>query len=198
MYLFGKIAPAKKDVFNAFKYCDYQDLKVVIIGQEPYCDGKIDPRTYQIEKYRASGFAFGNHEDTLQLSPELHHIIIELEDDLDLPIAAQLDVTLKGWAEQGILLLNSALTVEERNPESHTDLWRGFARLVIKHINEAKPGTIFVLWGEHAQSYKQYIGEDMWVFEAPHPSSKDFLGCKHFSKVNANLHIQGKSEIKWI
>lgn len=196
-YVFGNICPDKKDVFNAFKYCDYQDLKVVIIGQDPYHDiVSLNPRVC-----RATGLAFGNHDKTLKLSPSLKNIMQELESDLD-GFAGSMDVTLKSWAKQGVLLLNTSLTVEQSKPESHIKLWEGFVELVIKQINKNKPGTIFVLWGNHAKKYKKFIGKDMWIFESAHPSplsaNKGFFGSKPFSKVNDNLHIQGKKEIKWI
>ncbi len=197
-YATQRVCPNKDDVFNAFKYCDYQDLKVVIIGQDPYHDiVKLPPN----RTTRATGLAFGNNEDTLVLSPSLRNIIKELETDLD-EVSLNLDITLKSWAKQGVLLLNTALTVEEGSPESHLKIWDGFAEVVIRHISKAKPGTIFLLWGNHAKKFKKVIGPDCWVFEAAHPSplsaSRGFFGCNHFSKVNDNLHIQGKSEIKWI
>lgn len=193
------VCPDIDDVFNAFKYCHYEDLKVVIIGQDPYHDLI---RLAPIRTTRATGLAFGNDKDTLLLSPSLKNIIKELEDDLNIPNAEALDITLKSWAEQGVLLLNTALTVEKGKPESHLHIWEGFAEIVVKHISKTKPGTIFLLWGNHAKKFKKILEPDSWYFEAAHPSPlsahKGFFGCNHFSKVNDNLHIQGKSEIKWI
>lgn len=182
------IYPKSSDVFNAFKYTQFKDLKVVIIGQDPYHDGS------------AIGLAFGVNSN--KIPPSLRNIKKEWENSNNKQ--DNFDYSLKSWASQGVLLLNTALTVKENSPGSHTKHWQFFTEAVIKTINEATVGTIFLLWGKHAQTYKHLINPVFHeVLEAGHPSplntSNPFVGCDHFNKTNNIINNQnGKDyEINW-
>lgn len=186
------IYPAKTQVFNAFKYTSWKDLKVVILGQDPYYDGK------------ANGLAFANNNDVLRVSPSLDQIRGSVEKSVYNTIILDFDVTLEHWAKQGVLLLNTALTVEERKPNSHKEPWDNFTKTIIKTINDNSTGIIFLLWGSNAKSYKNLIDENRhYVLEDVHPAYasrqyKDW-NCKHFIEVNKLIEKNNGKEyiIKW-
>ena len=172
-----KIFPNQEDIFNAFKL-PFDNIRVVILGQDPYHnDGD------------ANGYAFATNNK--KCPPSLRNIFKEIEDDvyngLDLNRNPK-DFTLKSWVKQGVLLLNTALTVEEGKPGSHTHLWTKFTIEVIKILSKETTALVFMLWGKKAQLYKTYIDENFhYVLEAAHPSplaGGSFFGCKHFSEAN--------------
>lgn len=139
------ICPDKEDIFKAFRLTNLPDIKVVIIGQDPYHsilgDGKKWLLDYLLVLVKRI------------YSPSLRNIIKELEDDLN-KLAIDFDYTMESWAKQGVLMLNTALTVQENNPGSHTEYWKSFTQKVMEVINKKTNNTVFILWGSHAQSFK--------------------------------------------
>lgn len=186
----GKIIyPAQADIFNAFKYTPFEQVKVVIIGQDPYHGPN-----------QAHGLCF-SVKPGVAAPPSLQNIFKELHSDLNIPIPNH--GCLEAWAKQGVLLLNTSLTVEAGKPQSHANIgWEQFTDKVIKILNEESKGLIFILWGSPAQRKGQIIDPTRHhILKAPHPSplsaSRGFFGCKHFSKTNELLQKMGKTEINW-
>lgn len=183
------IYPKQNEVFNAFRYTDYQDIKVVILGQDPY---------HGINQ--AEGLSFSVKDEVLK-PPSLKNIFKELESDLGIPFPEH--NSLKPWAKQGVLLLNAVLTVEEHKPTSHKDQgWEIFTDAVIKKLNERDKPIVFILWGAYARSKKNYITNPIHlVIESAHPSPfsarNGFFGSKPFSKTNDFLKKNGIKEIDW-
>ena len=156
-----KICPDYKNIFKAFNKCPYRELRLVILSQDPYS-----------QKDTATGLAFANFNNTPenQLSPSLQVIkesIINYEIPHNLITFAP---ELEEWAEQGVLLLNTALTCEVNKPGSHSLLWRPFICKLIKSICDYNPGTVWLLLGNSAQSFKSYITKHQYIIEAKHPS----------------------------
>lgn len=170
------IFPPKQDVFKALRLTDYDDIKVVIIGQDPY-HGTGE----------AEGLSF-SVKDGIRKPPSLKNIFKELHDDLgyDEPESG----SLKKWANEGVLLLNAILTVEKDKPLSHKKLnWERFTDEVIRKINEKDTPVVFILWGNFARSKKTLITNPIhYIIESPHPSPFSarygFFGSKPFSKTN--------------
>ena len=182
------IYPEYKNIFNALKITDYNDVKVVILGQDPY-HGENE----------AHGLSFSVREG-VKRPPSLHNIFKELKEDLGI-IRENND--LSDWAEQGVLLLNSVLTVQKDTPLSHRGHgWEIFTDNVIRYLNARKTPIVFVLWGRYARSKKELIQNPIHhIIESAHPSplsaSRGFFGSKPFSKINTYLKEDGQSEIKW-
>lgn len=155
-----KVTPSQNDVFKAFKSCKYKDLKVVMIGQGPYPQEGV-----------ATGLAFANKDSkVLNISPSLDIIIESIERDCRIPFPI-VDITLEKWAEQGILLLNSALTVEVNKPGSHTMLWRPFITSLLTNLSEINSGIIYVLFGNTAKTFKPYINKNSnYIIECNYPA----------------------------
>jgi uracil-DNA glycosylase len=186
----GKIIyPAQNDIFNALKYTPFDEVKVVIIGQDPYHGPN-----------QAHGLCF-SVKPGVAIPPSLKNILQELHTDLGVTIPKS--GCLEKWAKQGVLLLNASLTVEAGKPQSHANIgWEKFTDKVIQVLNEQKQGLIFILWGSPAQRKGQIIDPTRHtILKAPHPSPlsahRGFFGCKHFSKTNELLHKMGKTEIDW-
>lgn len=150
------VYPYFKEIFSAFRYCDYNNLKVVILGMDPYNDGY------------ATGLAFANRAGTKKLSPSLRVIenCLQREYSTDRPI----DCTLMSWAKQGVLLLNSSLTVEALKPGSHSMLWRKFIASFLQNLGQWQTGIVYVLMGEQAKTFKPYIGLYNDVITCKHPA----------------------------
>ena len=187
-YRQGKVYPPGPFIFNAFEHCPFDKVKVVILGQDPYH-----------QKHQAMGLSFSVPKD-LSIPPSLRNIFKELKDDLNLDIAKSGD--LSKWAKEGVLLLNSILTVEEARPLSHANFgWEIFSDAVIKKLSDEKENLVFLLWGNFAKSKKNLINPNKHlVLLAAHPSPLarvGFLGCKHFSKTNAYLIKHSKAPIDW-
>jgi len=183
-----KVYPPGKLIFNAFDSTPFEDVKVVILGQDPYHNPG-----------EAMGLSFSVPKG-IRVPPSLKNIYKELHRDLELPIPNHGD--LSNWAEQGVLLLNAMLTVEHKKAGSHKKIgWQSFTDAVIRTLSEQREGLVFLLWGNFARSKKVFIDEmKHHVLEAPHPSPLargGFDNCKHFSKTNALLRSQGLSEIDW-
>lgn len=189
-YLSKTIYPEGKNIFRAFELCPFEDVKVVIIGQDPYHGPK-----------QANGLCFSVNDEML-LPPSLKNIYKEIETDLEVerPTKGNLD----NWAKQGVLLLNATLTVRANTPGSHQNQgWEEFTNAVIKTISEKKENIVFLLWGKYAQNKGTIINSKKHhVLTAPHPSPfsahSGFFGSKHFSKTNQYLKSIGKKEIEWI
>jgi uracil-DNA glycosylase len=184
------IYPSGNLIFNAFWQTPFNKVKVVILGQDPYHNPG-----------QAHGLSFSVPEGT-PLPPSLQNIYKEIADDIGGTPPASGDLT--HWANQGVLLLNAALTVRQNEPASHAKIgWTAFTDAVITTLSEQREGLIFLLWGKFAQDKQQLIDETKHVvLKAAHPSPlsayKGFLGCKHFSKVNEILEARGQSPIQWI
>lgn len=183
------IYPEGKNIFRSFELCPFEDVKVVIIGQDPYHGPK-----------QANGLCFSVN-DGMPLPPSLQNIYKEIETDLGVtrPTKGNLD----NWARQGVLLLNATLTVRANTPGSHQKQgWEQFTDAVIKTISDKKENIIFLLWGKYAQDKGAKIdSKKHHILSAPHPSPfsaySGFFGCKHFSKTNTYLKSLGQKSIDW-
>ncbi|PIE85591.1 uracil-DNA glycosylase [Candidatus Gracilibacteria bacterium] len=186
----GKIIyPHPKNIFKAFEKTDFDDIKVVILGQDPYHG-----------EGQAQGFCFSVPEN-IKLPPSLKNIYKELESSLKIEPAKIGDLT--PWTEQGVFLLNAILTVEAGKPASHSKIgWEIFTDKVIETISNKKKGIIFLLWGAFAQSKERFIDtKKHFVLKTTHPSPfsahRGFLGSNCFVETNKILKENGKSEINW-
>ncbi len=183
------IYPSYSDIFNAFNLTSFENLKVVILGQDPYHG-----------ENQAHGLAFSVKKGT-PLPPSLVNIYKELKDDLGCQIPKSGE--LISWAKQGVFLINTVLTVRKAEAHSHKAKgWEKFIDSVIKIINKEKSGVVFILWGKPAQSKSKFIDETKHlVLSSPHPSPlssyRGFFGSKPFSKTNEYLHKNGIKQIQW-
>lgn len=183
------IYPKQNEVFNAFRYTDFNNVKVVILGQDPYHG-----------PHQAEGLSFSVSNEVLK-PPSLQNIFKELESDLGIQFPKA--NSLKPWARQGVLLLNAVLTVEEHKPTSHKDKgWEEFTDDIIKIINTKKDPVVFILWGAYARNKKSLItNPNHLIIESAHPSPfsarNGFFGSKPFSRTNKFLKEHGIEEIDW-
>lgn len=182
------IFPPMNDIFNAFKLCAYEDVKVVILGQDPYYgDGQAHGLAFSVKK-------------GVDVPPSLKNIYKEMQDDIGFRIPQH--GCLEGWAKQGVFLLNTCLTVRKGQPLSHRGKgWETFTDRVISLLSAREKPMVFLLWGANARSKKSLIDRSRHlVLEAPHPSPLSafagFFGCKHFSRANAFLAKQGE-KVDW-
>lgn len=188
-YANQSIYPPGKSIFRAFDLCSFDQVEVVILGQDPYHGAG-----------QANGLCFSVKEG-IAFPPSLKNIYKEIEADLGLKMANTGD--LDGWARQGVLLLNATLTVRAGQAGSHQSKgWELFTDAVIKKVSDLKEHVVFMLWGRYAQNKGQVIDHSKHsVLEAAHPSPfsahSGFFGCKHFSKANEYLKLVGKKPIKW-
>ncbi len=183
-----KVFPPESLIFNAFNLTALDELKVVIIGQDPYHNPG-----------QAMGLSFSVPQG-VRVPPSLKNIYKEINEDLGCPIPDHGD--LSSWASQGVLLLNAILTVEEKSPASHSKIgWQTFTDAIITFISDVKEGVIFMLWGKYAQGKASLVNDKKhYILNAAHPSPLArgaFFGCKHFSKCNNLLDKQGKQSINW-
>lgn len=184
----ARVFPPGDRIFAAFNYTPADQLKVVIIGQDPYHGFG-----------QANGLCF-SVADGIRKPPSLVNIFKEIQDDLGIPVPES--GNLENWAKQGVLLLNATLTVREAQAGSHQGKgWEQFTDMVIKTISDKKTGIVFLLWGNYAKAKEALIDSSRHiVLSAPHPSPLargGFFGCKHFSKTNTILIKQGKAPINW-
>ena len=188
-YLNKTIFPPPKKIFSALELCLFEDIKVVIIGQDPYHG-----------EGQANGMCF-SVPDGMSIPPSLKNIYKEIESDIGKRQITNGD--LKCWADQGVLLLNSILTVVAHSPASHKNIgWEKFTDGIIKKISDEKNGVVFLLWGNYAKSKSELIdGKKHLILKAPHPSPfsvhTGFFGCKHFSQANKYLISKGGKSIDW-
>lgn len=183
-----RIFPPGREIFKAFELTPVDKVKVVILGQDPY-------HGYG----QAMGLSFSVPAD-VPAPPSLKNIFKEIESDLGIKMSGCPD--LRKWAEQGVLLLNSVLTVRAGEPASHSAIgWQEFTDAVIRYISAHCDGVVFLLWGNYARSKKPLIDTSRHhVLEAAHPSPLArgaFFGCRHFSRTNEILLSEGKTPIDW-
>lgn len=185
LYRTRDVSPAPDDVFKAFHACKYDDCKVVMLGLDPYP-----------QKGVATGILFGNKADTVNLSPSLKVIL-----EAALENGEECSPTLEEWANQGVLMLNTALTVEVGKIGSHTLLWRPFMKSFVQEYSRTETGIIYVLFGKQAQSFKPYISRLNDVIECEHPAYYARTGTAMpktlFKEINQNLVGRYGIPIKW-
>lgn len=184
-----RVFPEEKNVFNALKLTPFESVKVVILGQDPYHGfGQAHGLSFSVQK-------------GIPLPPSLKNIYKELQEDIGGDLPTEGDLT--HWAKQGVLLLNTVLTVEEGNANSHKGMgWERLTNRLIESLNELKHPVIFILWGKPAQDKEKLItNPNHVILKAPHPSPlsayRGFFGSKPFSRVNDILMQQGQSPIRW-
>tara|TARA_B100000405_G_scaffold302461_1_gene265825 strand:+ start:1954 stop:2607 length:654 start_codon:yes stop_codon:yes gene_type:complete len=183
-----RIFPKEDIRYLAFDLCSFEDIKVCILGQDPYH-----------QEGQAMGLCFSVPVD-IKIPPSLVNIFKELYQDLGIQ---KIDGDLTSWAKQGVLLLNSSLSVRESCANSHSKLWKDFTDNAIKYISDEREGIIFILWGTNAKSKKKFIDDNKhYILESNHPSPLSanrggFFGCKHFSKCNEILLRNNKTQIEW-
>ena len=182
----SKVYPERGKVFKAFELCSLESVRVIILGQDPYHDGS------------ATGLAFAN-DGVGRVSPSLRNVIQTVKNDYG---AVHVNPNLESWAKQGVLLLNTALTVQKGMPGSHIDMWMPFTRDFITKLSLEKPHLVWVLWGKKAQEYGKHIMYKAahTILSAPHPAAEVYSGgkagfftCEHFKKINDKL----KQPIDW-
>ncbi len=188
--LAGKVVyPPTNLIFSAFNITHFNNVKVVILGQDPYHG-----------ENQANGLSFSVPKD-IKIPPSLKNIFKEIQKDLNLPIPNH--GCLRQWAEQGVLLINATLTVEKSNPGSHQNKgWEKFTDKVIDILNVNTQGLVFMLWGGYAQKKGVRIDTNKHlILTSPHPSPlsayRGYFGCGHFSLANRYLASQGQSAIDW-
>ena len=184
-----RVFPPGKQIFSAFWHCPLPEVKVVILGQDPYHgEGQANGLAFSV----AAGVPF---------PPSLLNIFKELKTDLGIPLPAHGD--LSGWASQGVFLVNATLTVRSNLAGSHQNQgWEAFTDEVIRTISRERSQVVFLLWGAYAQKKEELIdAEKHCILKAPHPSPlaahRGFWGCKHFSKTNDYLIATGQAPIVW-
>lgn len=188
-YAMQTIYPDMYDIYNALHYTSYENTKVVILGQDPYHGPN-----------QAHGLSFSVQKG-VAIPPSLQNIYRELQDDLG--FAPPSHGYLKKWADEGVLLLNTVLTVRERQPASHRGQgWEQFTDKVIQTVNEKTEPVVFILWGRHAQAKEALLTNDRHlVIKSPHPSpfsaNRGFFGSRPFSRANAFLQANGRTPIDW-
>jgi uracil-DNA glycosylase len=184
-----RIFPPKEQIFEAFRMCDVDKVKVVILGQDPY---------HEVDQ--AHGLAFSVNEG-VRIPPSLRNIFKEIASDIG--ITPPDNGCLVRWAEQGVLLLNATLTVREHTAGSHQKRgWETFTDNVIARLSETHDNLVFMLWGAYAQKKESLIDTDKHlILSTVHPSPlsarRGFFGCKHFSRANEYLKQNNKDEIAW-
>ena len=184
------IFPSQEMIFRAFDLCPLSEVQVVILGQDPYPT-----------KGHAHGLCFSVEEHVRPFPKSLNNIFKEIESDLGQSFPE--DGSLIRWAEQGVLLLNTVLTVREGQPESHARKgWEEFTDAVIKKISQERQHVVYMLWGSKAQDKAKMLDENVnLILRAPHPSPlssyRGFFGCKHFSQANTYLIGKGRKRIEW-
>lgn len=188
-YQFANCFPPYSMIFRAFELCPFENTRVVILGQDPY---------HQV--HQAHGLSF-SVEEHVSIPPSLKNIFKEIQNELDIPIPENGD--LSRWAQQGVLLLNSVMSVEESKPGSHRNKgWEHFTDRVISCLNERKENVVYFLWGSYAQKKGKIIDRNKnLVLESPHPSPlssyRGFFGTDHFIECNAFLKNKNSAEIQW-
>jgi len=190
-----KIFPLEKHVYSAFSYVDLENVNVVILGQDPYHGVGSDNQP------QAHGLSFSVNPD-IKIPPSLRNIYKELTDDIE-SFSSPTHGNLTEWAQQGVLLLNTVLTVKQGQAHSHAKLgWEQFTAAVIEKINLENKGCVFILWGSHAIKKGKHIDLNKHlVLTGPHPSPlsayRGFFGCKHFSNANEWLTEKYQKPINW-
>lgn len=185
---YNDVLPTEEDRFRAFQFFDPADTRIVILGQDPYHG-----------EGQAMGLSFSVREG-VKIPPSLRNIFKELAEDRDQKPKSHGDLT--GWAQQGVLLLNSALTVRLGKAGSHSRIgWHQFTDRIIETLGQGHVPTVFMLWGKHAEQKASLIAEHHLCLTAPHPSPlsahRGFFGCHHFSKANDFLKAHERLPVQW-
>ncbi len=185
------IYPSSDKVYKAFELTPYKDVKVCILGQDPYHTPGM-----------AQGLAFSVPESLKSIPPSLQNIFREVENDVYNGLILDQNPDLTRWAKQGVFLLNTTLTVEKGMPLSHGNIgWRRFTQTAVQHLSNKSEPMVFIFWGNYAKEYKKFIHNKYHlVLEAAHPSPfsvTGFKGCKHFSKTNEYLIANNIQPITW-
>jgi len=186
----GAVFPKGSEIFRAFELCTFPNTKVVILGQDPYPT-----------RGHAHGLSFSVNDEVKPFPKSLNNIFKEITDDLGKPVPE--NGNLARWARQGVLLLNTVLTVEEGQPDSHKGMgWESFTDRVIERLSSEKEHVVFLLWGAKAAVKEQWIDSSKHlVLKSVHPSPlsayRGFFGCKHFSQVNSYLSGNQLPSIEW-
>lgn len=189
-YTSSIVYPSKDKIFNAFELTPINDLKVVILGQDPYH-----------QPFQAQGLAFSTPKE-IKNPPSMVNILKEIESEYSTPSQC-LDGDLIPWAKQGVLLINTILTVEDSKPKSHHKIgWEIFTDNIIKYISQNCDNIVFLLWGSNAITKEKIIDTTKHhILTAPHPSPlsayRGFFGCDHFKKTNEFLRSINKEPIQW-
>lgn len=184
------IYPKNSEIFNSLSLTPFEQVKVIVLGQDPYHG-----------PHQAHGLCFSVKPPT-PAPPSLLNIFLELKSDLGLERPSH--GSLESWARQGVLLLNAVLTVEDGLPASHANKgWEQFTDRVISELNARRSGLVFMLWGSYAQKKASFVDSRRHlVLKAPHPSPlsahRGFLGCKHFSQANTYLSQRGVAPVRWL
>lgn len=184
------IFPKKEDVFNAFKNSDFYDIKAIILGQDPY-----------YREGQSHGLPFSICNPNMKISVSLRNIFKELKCDLNIENEGRMNLT--PWAKEGVLLMNTTLTVREGHPNSHRDIgWRIFTDKMISMLSEERENLVFILWGNFAIKKEELIDKDKHlIIKSPHPSGhsahRGFFGSKPFSRTNNYLKEHKIEEINW-
>ena len=184
-----EVYPPQGEIFKAFDHCAFDDVRIVILGQDPYHGPG-----------QANGLCFSVHKD-VRVPPSLVNIFKEIENDLGKPRPSH--GALERWAEQGVLLLNATLTVRAGDAGSHQNKgWEQFTDAAIRQLTTERDQIVYMLWGGYAQKKASFVSAaDNLILKAPHPSPlsahRGFLGCGHFSKANDYLNSVGKPPIDW-
>jgi uracil-DNA glycosylase len=190
-----EVYPPSKEIFRAFQLTPYNNVRVVIIGMDPY------PSIYQ-EKPVACGLSFAPRNRNY-IPPSLRKIYDRIKEDfykdeMTFPV----DLDIEYWAKQGVLMLNAALTVEHGKPGSHMKVWANWTKEVITALNEYSSGVVFCLWGKDAQAFKEQIGNHHIILESEHPVAANYQGrewnCNHFKQINTHLMGVNGDSIEWI
>ena len=190
------VYPEGHNIFRAFTLCPIEEVKIIILGQEPYCDGK------------ATGLAFANNNENMLISPSLTMIKKELTTSIHGHILP-FNHGLEHWAEQGVLLLNTALTVKSNQPGSHLDMWGDFINSFLHEFSRKRRNIIYMLWGPEAQKFAELDVIDVdnnYILKAPHPrgdafktnTKETFIGCDHFNQANKIIKESNKNQIEWL
>ncbi len=183
---YAPVYPPKNYILNALKLTPLSEIKVLLLGQDPYHG-----------RGQAMGLSFSVQRG-VKIPPSLQNIYKELQSDLGLEPPNHGDLTV--WAKQGVMLLNASLTVLEHQPNSHAHLWANFTDELITHISNMCPFVVFLLWGNFAKSKAKFINPRHAILTSAHPSPfsvRNFFGCRHFSRVNDALIAHGKEPIDW-
>lgn len=191
LYKIKKCEPSYHDIFKAFHITPYNDLSIIFLLQDPYPQIGV-----------STGIALGNKIDKKELSPSLQ-VVKEAVIDFEVPHnILNFDPTLEEWSKQGVLLLNSALTVEANRPNSHAFIWRPFIKSLLINLSELNPGLIYVLWGNEAKTFKKYINSNMnIIYTMPHPAyyarNNMKLPHKFFIELNNIIYSKYNKRINW-
>jgi uracil-DNA glycosylase len=190
LYKTQKCEPAYKDIFKVFNITPYNDLCMVWLAQDPYPQLNVP-----------NGIAFGNKISKEQLSPSLQ-VIKEAVINFEVPHnLITFDPTLEEWSKQGILLLNSSLTVELNKPNSHANIWRSFIKSLLINLSILNPGLIYVLWGSEAKTFRHYIGCTNIVHTMPHPAyyarTNTKIPYKFFTDLKTEVYNKFDKQIEW-